>query len=218
MEARDGGSGHTSDQASQKTLQRPGAVLSILPEPPVLASYSPLPPRLASRGRPRRHNPHGAAPPAKSGHCAHRNRPQDPRAQELCRSSRRLPNAQPSGNCSSHPRGTEVRGPFQSRRAPRTDGLAFLGTGLTGKESPSFPMTRSVRAIWTTFPDVLRDGQDPEVRAERPLWKLSRVFAAGAPGREDEVPLPPAPEPSPFLARSSPSHHLLTPPSTPSLP
>lgn len=44
---------------------------------------------------------------------------------------------------------------------------------------------------------------------------MSRVFAAGAPGREDEVPLLPAPEPSPFLTRSSPSRHLLTPPWTP---
>lgn len=69
---------------AKKTQQRPWAVLSSYPSRRCwTASYSPLPPRLASRGRPRRYNPHWAAPPAKSGHFAHRNRPQDPRAQEL---------------------------------------------------------------------------------------------------------------------------------------
>lgn len=81
FEARDGGSGHTSDQAGQEYKAAAGAVLASLPEPPCqTASYSPLPPGLASRVGTRRHDPHRAAPPAKSGHGACRDRPQGSRA------------------------------------------------------------------------------------------------------------------------------------------
>lgn len=147
LEARDGGSGHTSDQAGQENEQRPGAVLSILPEPPMLDRFLLTPasktgvPGPPQEAQPSRGCPYRQARPL-------RPQEQTPKTLEPGSSEEVAPGSRPHsplGFVVHVPGGTGVQGPFQSRRAPRTDGLAVLGTGLTGKESPSSPMTWSMK-------------------------------------------------------------------------
>lgn len=80
MEAQD-----TPQTRRAKNLkQRPGRCSpGCQSRPCQTASYSPLPLGLAPRDGTRRHDPHWAAPPAKSGHCTRRDRPQNTTAREL---------------------------------------------------------------------------------------------------------------------------------------
>lgn len=130
------------------------------------ASYSPLPPRLASRGRPRRHTLTGPPLPPSQATAPTGTDPQDARAREFRRSSPRLPAAQPSGICSSCPR--RHRG-TRSLPIPKSPAHRWLGRpghrAYWERESQLSNDMVNETIIWTTFPDVLRDGQDPEVRA-----------------------------------------------------
>lgn len=92
--------------------------------------------------------------------------PQDTRAREFRRSSPRLPAAQPSGICSSCPR--RHRG-TRSLPIPKSPAHRWLGRpghrAYWERKSQLSDDIVNETIMWTTFPDVLRDGQDPEVRA-----------------------------------------------------
>lgn len=59
-----------------------------------------------------------------------------------------------------------------------------------GKEFRAFDDVLSENGAGLHVPTGSERGRTRKWGCARPLWKLSRVFAAGAPGREDRVPLP----------------------------
>lgn len=59
-----------------------------------------------------------------------------------------------------------------------------------GKEFRAFDDVLFENGAGLHVPTGSERGRTRKWGCARPLWKLSRVFAAGAPGREDRVPLP----------------------------
>lgn len=161
LEARDGGSGHTSEQAGQESAAAAGTMLAIVPEPTCWTVFThPCLQDWRLGAAPGGTNPKGPPLPPNQATAPAGIRPQGTRARELRRGSLRHSAAQHSGNCSSHPqRRSHTRAPSNPEEPRAQMARSSRTQSLLGKRVPALRDIVGERRMGLHFPRCLEVGR-----------------------------------------------------------